>query len=494
MSETAPAESTGVPGLDQILGGGLPSRGIAFLVGAPGTGKTLLTQNIAFELGRRGQQTLYFSGLSESHDRLIEHVRPFEFFDEHLLADKVQILSLSAALEQGAEAAVNLVLDMARRTRSRLIVIDGLATLRGPLEQEQQVVSFLYRLGSQTGLLGALLLVTLEIDPRSENYYPELATADVVVALYLDRARVLHRRYVEVIKRRGAAPLAGLHPFTITLDGITCYPQFESLLRPVTHPFDPSARAPFGLPELDGLLGGGLTRQTTTIVAGAPGTGKTLLGLHFLAAGVARGEPGLLVGFQESPAQLLARGAMHGLEIDRAVNEGSLRLLIQPPVALDPDIVAHQLRDAVAAGGVRRVVIDAIAELERAVSPERVTDYLATLVMLLRGQQITALLTYEVKEALGFAADFSGVPISLLAENVLILRHILLRGQLHRVLAVLKMRFADHDRTIREFTIDDLGLTVLGPWESGRQALEALAAGESGSGPPAPPEPEEQQR
>jgi circadian clock protein KaiC len=480
-----------VPGLDPILGGGLPERGIVFLVGAPGTGKTILAQQVVFALGRRGGQALYFSGLSESHDRLVEHGRSLSFFDESLLADRVQVLSLSSALEEGADAAVSLVVDMARRTRAKIIVVDGLATLRGPLVNEAQLVTFLYRLGSQASLLGALLVVTLEAGPHSEPYYPELATADVVLALYLDRARVAHRRYLEVMKRRGGAPVPGLHPFVITENGITAYAQFETTVQPVRAPFDPAARASFGLTARDTLLGGGLTRGTTTLVAGAPGTGKTLLALHFLAEGVAHGEPGLLLGFHESREQVLARSAMHGLGLEQAIADGRLQMLIQPPIGLDPDMVAHALQNVLAVGHTRRLVIDSVAELEGAVSRERVNDYLAALVTLIRGEQVTALLTSEVHDSASFAADFTGLPISVLAENVLLLRRVATQGRLQRVLAVLKMRFAEHDCAFRDFTINERGLTVLGPWQMDAATLRDL--GGEGRAPAAmvPPQPDE---
>jgi len=389
----------------------------------------------------------------------------------------VQILSLSPALEQDEDEAVDMVVQTARRTGATHVIMDGFGTMRRMLQNERETIRFLYRLGTQIGLLGAVLIVTVEGDPRALGRYPELAVSDILVGLYYERTRVSHRRYLEVIKRRGADGLPGLHAMTITTRGITCYPQLESTLPNADVPFDPAARAPFDLPELDAMLDGGLTQQTATIVAGNQGTGKTLLGLQFLAAGVARGEPGLLLGVRETPAQLMAKAALHGVDLAGEVERGAIRLLVQPPVALDPDILAWRLRDALAATGARRLVIDSVSEMEEAVAPTRVRDYLAAILTLLRAEGVTALLTRETLGAFSATPTFVDEPSAVLAENVISLRQILVGGALRRVLTVVRMRFSKHDQTIREFTITERGLRMLGRWSNEASMLQDLNSG-----------------
>jgi circadian clock protein KaiC len=492
MSTDPLNEPTGVAGLDAILGGGLLRRGMVCLVGGPGTGKTVLAQQLAFVAAREGRAALYFSGLSEPHERLIEHLRAFDFFDEALIAQRVQLLSLSPALEQDEDEAVDMVVQTARRTAARLIIVDGFGTLRRLLQNERETIRFLYRLSTQVGLLGALLIVTVEGDPHETTIYPELATADILVGLYYERTHVSHRRYLEVLKRRGTAPLPGLHTFTIDNAGLTCYPQLEAVLpKDSDAPFDPAARAPFDLPELDVMLGGGLTQQTTTIVAGNPGTGKTLLGIQFLAAGVARGEKGLFLGFRETAVQLIAKAAQHGLDLAGAMERDMIRLTVQPPVALDPDILAWQLHEAITATGARRLVIDSAAELEAAVARARIRDYLAAILTFLRAEGVTAIMTRETAGLFAENPDFVYEPAAVLADNVLLLRQVQARGELHRVLAVIRMRFSGHARTIRQFTITERGLTVLGPWagEAGLQQELAQVTGMLAVPPQAEPRP-----
>src|SRR3954454_4651494 len=175
---------TGIPGLDQILGGGMLRRGMVCIVGGPGTGKTVMAQQIAFTAARTGKPALYFSGLSEPHERLIEHLRAFTFFDEALLARSVQLLSLSPALEQDEDEAVDMVVQTARRTGATHVIVDGFGTMRRMLQNERETIRFLYRLSTQLGLLGAVLIVTVEGETDDLAHYPELAVSDVLIGLH----------------------------------------------------------------------------------------------------------------------------------------------------------------------------------------------------------------------------------------------------------------------------------------------------------------------
>jgi circadian clock protein KaiC len=448
-----------------LVGGGLPARGLVFLVGAPGSGKTVLAQQLVFAAAQRGPAALYFSGISEPHDRLVEHVRDLAFFDEAALGQRVQLLSLAPAMAEDVDTAVDQVVQSVRRTRARFVVVDGFRGLRGFLGSAVQGPPFLYRLGTQLGLLGALVVVVLEGDPESEAIYGELPTADVILALSHDSTNPSGRRNLRILKRRGAAPLPGLHAYVIDGRGITCYPQLEAIIPPPRTPFALAARAPLALPELDAMLGGGLTAQSMTVVAGSLGTGKTLLGLKFLAAGVAAGEPGLLVSFNESYEQLVAKAAWSGFDLAAAEAQGLMHCMIQSPFALDADILAHTLQDTLRETGTRRLVVDSLVGLEMLVPSGRAHAYLAALVAMLRGYQVTALFTKEVTKLFSADVDFTDLPLAVLAENVLLLRQVPASGELRRVLAVLNMRFSDYDRRFHEFTITEQGLRVLGHWQ-----------------------------
>ena len=278
------------------------------------------------------------------------------------------------------------------------------------------------------------------------------------------------------MKVRGAAPLEGPHPFIIDDHGLSVYPRFESVVAP-SEPAWTGRRVGFGLAEVDALVGGGLTVGTTTLVAGSPGTGKTLLGLHFTAAAIQATEPALFLGFMENTAQLRAKAQAFGLDLAAAEATGLVRLLVLPGFDLEADRVAALLREDIERRGVRRLVIDSAGELERGIATaQRRTDFLAALVSYLRGREVTTYVTLDINTIVGPALEFAGTPLSVLAENLLVLRLAEYRGRLHHVCSVLKMRFSDYDRTIREYTITaGRGVQLLGPAPPAAGLLTGLA-------------------
>jgi circadian clock protein KaiC len=467
---------TGIPNLDRVLGGGLRRRSTAMVIGAPGTGKTVLAQQVAFRAAERGTATLYLTGYSETHDKLLAHSRGLSFFAPERIGHEIQFASLTDLLRQGAEATEEAIISTAREQRAALVVLDGFRSMRRILADDEQGAHFLYSLGAKLALLGATTLVIVEGDPDEPGRYPELTVCDAIVALRRERRGTRFRRVLDVVKMRGAAPLDGSHPYTIDDNGLSVYPRFES----VVAPFEPAwtdGRAGFGLPGIDALVGGGLTVGTTTLVAGGPGVGKTLLGLHFTAEAARAEEPALFLSFMEDTVQLREKARMFGLDLATAERAGLVRLLVLPGYDLEADRVADLVGNDVEERGVRRLVIDSAAELERGLAAEvRKADFLAALVSYLRSREVTTYITLDINTVVGPALEFIGTPLSVLAENLLLLRYAEYRGQLHRLFLALKMRFSDYDRTLREYTITaGRGIELLGPAPPAAGLLTGLA-------------------
>jgi circadian clock protein KaiC len=273
-----------------------------------------------------------------------------------------------------------------------------------------------------------------------------------------------HRREIEVLKVGGAEPLAGLHPFRIDANGLSIFPRLESVV-PVDAPPWTGARAGFGIAQIDALTGGGLNVGTSTLAAGTPGLGKTLLGLQFLAEGARLGELGLFAGFIENAAQLRAKAATFGIDLSGAEASGTIELLTIPPHDLDADFVAWLIRERIERQGVKRLVIDSASELQGGLTnPERAAMFMASLAAYLRSRSVTSYMTLDVPTIVGPELSFAGNPLLFFAENLLLLRYAEYRGELHRVLAVLKMRFSDFDRALRVYDIrDGVGIQIAGP-------------------------------
>ena len=494
---------TGVPHLDEVLGGGLPVGSLVLVMGLPGSGKTTLASQIAFSAARSGKRVLILTALSESTDKLIDHLRGFSFFDPTLIGEPVQFLSLQQVLGEGLAATRKLVVDEARRWRADLILLDGFRGMRHVDAEPQAAREFLYDLGTTLGTLGTTLVVTSETDPRDPTFFPETTTADVILGLHYTLLGVRQHREIEVIKARGRAPLPGLHTLSLSADGASVYPQLEERVAhdvlgadaqtqgaaplpptgAVALPLPHIERTRFDLPELDEMLAGGIPRGTCTLLAGSLGTGKTYLALAYALAAVRAGEPTVFLGFRESRAQLAQAAApfAFGAEFARALEPGGGLLLLDiPPIKLNPDVLGDRLFNELDRTGARRLIIDSIAELERVLlrsgDTGRLEDYLAALLLALRSRHVTSLMLKETDKAVAPTLDFSVDVLSVLAENVLLLQQVPFQGQLHRILSILKLRFSDHDPSLREFEIKSpQGIRMLGRAESGLGVLEGIS-------------------
>jgi circadian clock protein KaiC len=446
---------TGVPCLDDLLGGGLPRGAIAMIVGAPGTGKTTLAQQMAFHAASQGATTLYLTGYSETHAKLLAYGRGLSFFEPEHVGTLIQYLSLADLLIQGADETERSIVQTAREQRPRLVILDGYRSIRRLLGDEPASTDFLYSLGSKLALLGVTTIVAAEGEPDASERYGELTVSDVVIGLTRRRHGERYRRTLDVIKVRGMAPIEGLHAFRITPAGIEISPRLESMRLQTTAPLT-AERARFGIPELDAMFGGGLPSGTATVVAGGPGVGKTLLGLHFLLDGARGGEPGLLVNFIEDGIQLREKAAAFGMDLEAEERAGRIRLLTIPSYELDPDHVARLVREDVEPRGVRWVMIDSAAELDRSfLERVRAPDYFAALAHYLRSRGTTSYLTLDIPKIIGQELDLTDGALAMLAENVALVRYVEYRGRLQRLLSVLKMRSSGHDHTIHTFEIVD---------------------------------------
>jgi circadian clock protein KaiC len=229
-ASSAVGDPTGVPNLDQVLGGGLPRGALALVVGPPGSGKTTLAVQMAFAAARSGRRALVLTALSEPTSKLIAHIRAFTFFDEDLLGDTIQVLSLHQFLPQGLASTADEVQAEERRVQASLVIIDGFPSLRGTEGDPQRTREFLYEVGTALGARGATTVITSEASPRDAAFFPEATTVDVLVGVHYGLAGLRHRRYLEAIKVRGAALLPGLHAMTLGADGVRIYPRLEARL------------------------------------------------------------------------------------------------------------------------------------------------------------------------------------------------------------------------------------------------------------------------
>ncbi|RKH62469.1 ATPase domain-containing protein [Corallococcus aberystwythensis] len=458
---------SGISSFDVLLGGGIPPRQSFIVTGTPGSGKTVLCSQVAFEAAARGLPVVVATVTSEPHDKLMGALSSFAFFKPDVLGEKLFIISAYSALKRGAKEARELLLQTVRERGAAMLFIDGLRSIRDLWQDEARLREFLYELGIGLAASNCIGLFTTEYPLERLMALPEATTVDGVVALSVQSSGARRVRRVEVVKLRGRPHLTGEHTMTINEGGVEFIPRLESV--PLDFRDEPPTlkRKGFGLPELDALMNGGLPELSTTMLAGSMGIGKTLLATHFAADAARHGERSLFVSFFDAPAMLLARARRVGLDVDPLLRDKMMTLWHVPPMEFEGDVLVQELLRKVDALGIQRLVLDGLTELELSIiDPARRRVFLASLAMRLRMRGVTSLFTREVPKIVGTELDFTDAPVAILGENLVLLRYVELHGKMHRLLSVLKMRDSEYSPDLREFQIQDTGVKVLAPMRS----------------------------
>jgi circadian clock protein KaiC len=476
MRQTRETLETGVPGLDRVLGGGLPVGDLVLIVGAPGSGKTTLACQVAFHHATGGQKVVFVSTLSEPASRLVKHLRTLSFWDDSLVGRYFYFESILPVAREGVGALVDALVDTVKGHQASLLVLDGFASLRDLHPNSTELRTFVNVLAVSMGALHCTTLVTSSDVPdmRASRSPAEFTMCDSIVELAQSGPGERQRRTLRAWKVRGAEPLLGAHVFRITAGGLSVYPRLSAHSVPLEQEPDES-RVPWGTAQLDALMTGGLPRGSSTILAGSSGAGKTLLALQYLLAGASRGEVGLLVSFRESQAQLVRKARAFGLDVEAPLASGRISILRQLPVELEVDKVLHEVWSEVERSSATLVAFDSIAELEQVLSPAHHEGALAVFVELLRARGVTVVFVRAASHPVGPELDFADTALEVLAENVVLLRHVELDGTLHRVLSILKMRAAAFDSSLREYMLGQGGFHVLSAGESAPDLLRRMA-------------------
>jgi len=477
---------TGVYGLDEILGGGLPEYSFNIVAGAPGCGKTTLVHQFMFANASPECPALYFTILGEPAIKMLRYQQQFTFFDQSKLDGAIRFINLSQlVLEKDLGAVLDEIIKEVEAHNARIVVVDSFRTVVRRAQSsatETELQGFVQRLALQMTSWQTTSFLVGEYAPEEIRDNPVFTVADGLLWLYQNTDRNSIVRKMQVMKMRGQASVPGLHTFRITQSGLQTFPRTLGLNHQPAH-IKGQRRVSTGIRELDALMGGGIPEFNSLLVAGPSGAGKSIMSSQFIAEGLAQGEPGVIAVFEELPIDVLNRARNIGIDFDTPQKNGALKIIYIRPLDLSVDETVYEIIDAVKQIGAKRVVLDSLVGFEMALAPEfrhEFRESLYRMIGALTRLGVTVLSTVEVQESFT-SMGLSSFAISFLADAILRMRYVSIDGQLRRMLLVVKMRGSEHSIDMTEYKITGKGLVIGEPLRGYR----ALTSGVPGPWSPA---------
>jgi circadian clock protein KaiC len=464
---------TGVPGLDEIVGGGLPEFSFNIIAGAPGSGKTTLAHQFVFANASPERPALYFTVLGESAIKMLRYQQQYTFFDPAKLPDSIRFINLSqVVLEKDLGAVLEEITKEVEKANPAVVVVDSFRTMVRKPQSDMDLQSFIQRLALFLASWQATTFLIGEYAEEELRDNPIFTVADGLFWLRQTAERNSIVRKLQVIKLRGQDSVPGLHTFRITDAGVQAFSRTFGLTARKRNP-PGNRRLSFGVPELDKMLDGGVREGDSVLVAGSSGTGKSVLATQFIAEGIRHGESGIVAVFEERPEAYAERATSLGLDLETPQKDGKLTILYLRPLDLSVDETMQSILDAVQKIGAKRLVIDSLAGFEMALSPGFRADFresLYRMIFALTGIGVTILSTVEVDESFT-EFPFSTYSISFLTDDIIRLRYVSIDGQLRKIMVVIKMRGGNHAKDIREYEITSKGVVILGERLTNYQGL-----------------------
>ena len=465
--------STGVPGLDEVLGGGLPEFSFNLIAGLPGCGKTTLAHQIMFALATPERSAIYFTVLGEPPLKMLRYQQQFSFFRTEAVNRSVRFINLSQdALAGELDRALQRIADEVTQHRPALVFVDSFRSVvlasEGQGQRHHSLQQFVQQLGMVlTSWQATTFLIGEYFDEKDAN--PVFAISDGLIWLRQSVHRNSMVRKMEVLKMRGQDSLPGLHSFRISDDGFQVYPpagigahkttDAATALDDASHQISTALAAPrlkMGVPGLDAMLGGGLPRGYSLLVAGPSGSGKSILAAAFLAEGARSGETGVIVAFEQDPNR--SRGRI----VADLIQAGTVGLVNNESSDGSIDEVMFRLLREIRRLDASRVVIDSLSGFELTLAPTFRTDFresLSRLVTTLAELGLSVLMTSELEDRYT-DLRFSPYGTAFMTDAIIVQRYVEVDSRLRRVMAVVKVRASAHSNELREYRVGDAGIEL----------------------------------
>lgn len=465
LSDESEKLSLGVKGLDEILGGGLTADRLYLLEGTPGSGKTTIGLQFLLEGARQGESTLYITlsetenelhSVAKSHGWSLDNIHIREIIASEDLLDPAQRHTLFHPSEVELGDTTQNISSIVEALKPKRVVIDSLSELRllsaNPLSYRRQILAYKQFFARRS-------CTVLMLDDRPDLFDMHIrSVAHGVISLDQTNSEYGNvGRRLKIIKLRGTAFREGFHDYKIRRGGIIVFPRLVATESRVveTHPSVSS-----GVPALDMQLGGGLEEGTSTIIGGPPGTGKSTLAAQFAWAAVSRGDHAAMFVFEESTNILLSRTAAVGIDLKGALQGENASIYQIDSAEMSPGEFTQKVCTSVEENHTKLVVIDSLNGYLNAMPDERfLLLHMHELLAYLGQRGVTTILVGVHQGMIGNTMN-SAAEASYLADNVLLLRHFEYNGEVRQAISVFKKRASTHERSIREYSINERGIYV----------------------------------
>jgi circadian clock protein KaiC len=451
---------TGVPGLDEVLGGGLPEFSFNVIAGPPGCGKTTLAHQMMFALSTPARPALYFTVLGEPPLKMLRYQQQFDFFDNDKVNHAIHFVNLAEEIATGDLTRVLARIGAEVEAHGpALVFVDSFRSVilagqggKGFISLQQ----FVQQLGMlMTSWQATTFLIGEYFSDNDPS--PVFTVADGLIWLRQSVQRNSMVRKLEIVKMRGQSTLPGLHTFRIGKAGLQVFappPVVDAFARLSNSPR--TERLSMGVPGLDAMMGGGLPQGYSLLVAGPSGSGKSILAAAFLVEGARCGETGVIAAFEQRATR------SRGQQVAQLIESDRIGVVDTSAPGLSVDEVAMVLAAEVRRLKASRVVIDSLSGFELSLAPTFREDFreaLARMVSALAGMGVTVLMTSELEDRYT-ELRFSPYGTAFLTDAIIVQRYIEVESRLQRMMAVLKIRASAHSTELRLFHIDDEGIQI----------------------------------
>ena len=464
-SDTSRFLSTGVAGLDTILGGGLTSDRLFLIEGEPGTGKTTLALQFLNEGVRRGESVIYITlaetrvelkSVAQSHGWSMDGIHVEDIIPNENILHPEQQFTIFHPSEIEMGMTTQRILEVIEKFKPTRVVLDSLSELQllaeSPLRYRRQVLAlkqYLSGRGCTTLFLDDRTALSGDLQVRSVAH-------GVITLELINQDYGSERRRVRIVKYRGIAFRGGSHDYKIVTGGLQVFPR---LIAADSRVSATRKQLSSGIPTLDALTGGGLDEGTSTLISGPAGTGKSSLCAQYVHAATQRGEKAAMFLFEEASNNLMLRSRGLGLDLQGAIDKELLTILQIDPAEMTPGEFMQAVTDSVA-NGARVVVIDSLNGYLKAMPDERfLGTHLHELLTYLGQHGVVTMLVGVQAGVIGGSMSTS-VDASYIADSVIMLRYFEARGKVRQAISVFKKRVGMHERTIRLFSMSDKGIAV----------------------------------